>query len=131
MKATVASFHLLDIHNETKPGIYPGNFSIPKSDGKLPATLVVDNSTGYVYLDHDRGSLRTTIPVEEVANSIVNDFCNSMPGYEPGVASPGLFWVEGQYTPKQILEKFPVECEQALAKQKNWLISLVKWADDE
>lgn len=130
MQATVVSFFPIAIENESKPGCYPGNFTIPASDGIEPQVIHVENSSGYVYLDEYRGSLRTTSPADEMAHSIVEDYCNSIV-YATHEARPALFWVEGKHTPAEILKKFSAQCNEALAKQKNYFITLVKIADDD
>ena len=130
MKCTIVSFLPIAIPGEQKPGLYPGSFAIPASDGKEPSLLYVDNSITYVYLDGDRGSLPVRIPAEEVARSIVEDYCKSTPLYENGISSPGLFWVYGELTPIEIFKKHVSECKKAVALQREWFIRLVKDADD-
>lgn len=130
MKFTVVSFLPIAIPSETKPGLYPGAFALPASDGKRPVVLHVDNSITYVYLDENRGSLPVRVAAEEVANSIVNDFCKSVPNYINGHASPALFCVPGELTPKQVFDNHKQECIDALEQQRNWFIELVKAADD-
>jgi len=131
MEATIVSFYPRVIPSETKPGIYPGHFSIPASDGVKPVLVYIGDSVGYVYLDESRGSLPITIPAKQVAKSIVDDFCSTVLEYENGISMPGLFWVEGRVTEKEVKH---LHIDQALSVaelQKNWFIRLVKIADTD
>lgn len=130
MKYTVVSFLPIAVPSENKPGLYPGSFAIKASDGKRPQILHVGPSLTYVYLDENRGSLPVRVAADEVARSIVEDYCKSVPNYIHGVASPALFCVPGELTEKEVFEKHKSLCVIALEMQKQWFVELVKSADD-
>lgn len=118
--------------NEPKPGLYPGNFSIPPAKEGDFEFIVVGRSVHYVYLDEDRGSVQVPTPSNEVARSICEDYISSLFGVEKNRAEPGIFYVDGEYRDKKtILAVAKNEIEQAKVKQKQWFIHLVEIADDE
>jgi hypothetical protein len=67
---------------------------------------------------------------DEVARSIVEDFLTSQLGCSDGV-HPGLFYVVGEYTAKEIVEKFSDELNQSKTVQQRWFIEICKIADND
>lgn len=128
MKATIVSFIMWDLR-EQKPGVIPGDYPIPKSDGKTPTVLVITDAITNIYMGHEMGTFPSPVPVEQLANSIVNDYVNSNLEIQED-ARPAMFWVEGSHTPEEVLKKFPEKCQEALRKQLNWFAILVRAADD-
>lgn len=131
-KCTIVSFYPRPIV-ETKPGLNPNTFIIPESveEGEFVSVTVGEIPiTDRIYLDKDRGNLVVPVPVTEVARSIVEDFCSAQPWIGPE-AGPGIFWVEGEYTKEEIIEKFEEQLWEAQEKQKAWALELIKAADDD
>ena len=128
MKATVVSFVPWEIR-ETKPGIVPDEFKLQKSDGKVPAVLVIENAVSNVYIDADRGTFPVPVTVETLGRSITEDASKAHLEIDTD-AKPALFWVEGAHTPQEVLQKFPKECEEAKRMQNRWFMRLIKSADD-
>lgn len=126
---TVVSLMPLEL-NEEKPGLVPQRFIIPKSDGKIPAVLVVGEARHYVYLDQQRGHLPVRDSPAEVARSLVNDYITSQPRVGPD-AHPGLFWVAGEYTADGIQKDYSSELAEAERVQNNWFVEICKMADDD
>jgi|SRR5579864_1750100 len=130
LHCTVASIIPWDLYEE-KPGLYPGRFKIPQSDGKIPSVIHISNKTiHYVYLDEARGSLQARDPSDEVAASIVRDYINSQLVIGE-TARPGLFWLPGYLEAMELVEKHPnlVKTNQTL--QNNWFLNLCRLADDD
>jgi len=128
-KATVVNF-LPYVISEKKPGLIPEDFLIPLSDGLIPALLVVSDVRCPIYRGGEQPPFNMTIPGEQLANSIVNDYISSQMGYDEN-SHPAVFWVLGEFTdPKEILTRFKNEIAKAKKKQNNWFHSLVKAADD-
>lgn len=128
MKATIASFVPWDII-ETKPGMIPGEFKIPASDGKTPSILVIDDATTNIYMGADQGTFPVPVPVDKLAESIINDSVKAVMEVDSD-AKPGMFWVEGEKTVKEILEKYADQCTAAKLRQAKWFMKLIKLADD-
>jgi hypothetical protein len=130
-KATVVSIVPFIVHAE-KPTIHPGDFVIPASDTKTPSVLVVGSSGHDVYMGVERTPkyLRIMTPSYEIARAIVEDFIHSMIA-TTAIALPGIFWIPGEFTAKDIDLKFPNEMVTAQANQHRWFIELVKMADDD
>jgi hypothetical protein len=129
MQATVVSFLPWKVES-TKPGVIPDTYSIPAAVGKYPGVLVINNAISPIYLDGDRGTFPTTIPVEELAGAIVGDYNVAFLGVD-GDSHPALFWVEGAQTPESVVEKFKLQCESAKAAQNRWFLKLIRMADDD
>ena len=64
-----------------------------------------------------------------IAESIVKDYCNGYLCFESGVRSPGIFYVPGEMTQKQVKGQFPMELVRANTLQRAWYSELVKQAD--
>lgn len=116
--------------SEQKPGLIPGYFTLEASDGKEPRCLVIKDARHNVYIDDTRGSLSVRDAADEVARSIVEDFIAGQLCISDGV-HPGLFWVIGEFAPKQIKEQFSSELTEAKIAQQRWFIEICKMADDD
>jgi hypothetical protein len=127
-KCTIVSFLPFDVR-EPKPGLNPGEFFIPASDGKVPSVLVVSEGTYGIYLDGDRGTLRARTPSTEVARSVFQDYISAQLATADD-AQPALFALPGALTSEDVLKEFPEDVKEALARQDNWFSRLVKMADD-
>ena len=128
MDITIVSF-LPWALNELKPGLIPEQYYIPPAiDGK-PGILHINDARSNLYV-RDGKTYPITHPAEEVANSLVNDYCSAMLQAEDD-KKPAIFWVHGKYSADDILNKFKIEIEQARKKQSAWFIKLVRLADDD
>lgn len=116
---------------EKKPGLYPGHFRIPAVKDNDIEVLIVGGSVHHVYLDSDRGSLTIPTLSSEVARSIVEDYKGAQLGYAPGVAEPGIFWVQGEFDKKTALATHKNKIDHARVLQRQWFVTLVEVADDE
>lgn len=126
---TVVSLVPFEIKEE-KPGLIPGYFRIPASDGKNPVCLVVEAAKHNVYLDETRGSLPVQDASDQVARSIVEDFLSSQLGISDGV-HPGLFWLVGSVTPEEVVKNHGDELRIAKLAQQRWFIEICKIADND
>lgn len=129
LKATIVSIVPFE-SPERKPGLYPGYFLIPASPDGEPQVLVIGNSVHNVYLDDVRGSLQIRTSSYEIAAAIVYDYCSSQLAVDEG-SKPGIFWVPGEVTAKEVKIKYPQELQQARDLQKHWFLALVRIADDD
>lgn len=115
-KCTVVSVYpkLVKAHKLT---ISPGYFEIPPSPDNGFSILVVGVSSWWKKIDEQQPLLEIPCSSWQVANSIVNDFVNSLHGVN-GTGKPGLFVVPGEYTEKTIL----LYQEKATGKTFNQLL---------
>src|SRR5579863_7510492 len=92
-KATVISIVPFAV-NAQKPTIHPGDFIIPKSDGKTPEFLVVGESGYDVYMGAERRPmyLRVKCSPYDIAKAIVEDFIGSVIATN-SESFPGIFFV--------------------------------------
>ena len=127
-KATVVSIFPKEIF-EVKPTIQPGRFIIPKGSEKVPAILVVGSSSWWREVDEDQPLLEIPQSAIQVADSIVRDYCVGLLGYNPEDASPGMFYVPGEYDLKGITTNFVKELQTAKHRQDKWYEVLVRLAD--
>lgn len=129
MKCTIVSIYPREIV-ENKPGVYPSFFTVPAGSFDKPSYFYVEDGVQYVTIplksERDPGrTIKMIVPADEIAKSIVEDYCNSLLGSGNG-ARPGLKWFPAPITDagKKVLE----EMRQA---QNNWYANLVKIADDD
>lgn len=126
-KATVFSVYPQEI-TEWKRTIQPGIFIIPKGHPDSPSRLVVGASSWWRDFDPDQPLLEIPTSAVIIAESIVNDYCNARVGYT-GAAGPGLFYVPGDISLRELIEKYPSELENAIIRQRAWFHELVNFAD--
>lgn len=128
MDATIVSVFPGPI-KETKPGLIPDTFEIEESNGKEPQVLHVTEVNSALYIG-DGKTFRLTHTVKEIAESIVNDFCNGFIEADEQ-HKPGLFWILGKHSKDAVKVQFKKELDEAIRKQRAWLQRLVTSADDD
>lgn len=112
-----------------KETIEPGHFIIPPGTYEKPATLVVGSSSWWKDVDVEQPMIEIPVGSIQVANSIVNDYCNSIFGCNMSDATPGLFFVQGEKKPLEIKTEFKQKLDEMKAKQDRWYTVLVREAD--
>lgn len=123
--------------DEKKPGLYPGEFRM-KAVSKLGEIelLVIERCMHPVYLDETRPRLIVPDPSDLVATSLVQDFKQSIHGFIPDVAEPGIDFVWGEFPNtrqgKELLAAQHADVLRGMArKQEQWFLTLVRLADDD
>ncbi len=130
MKATVCSLLPYQVR-ETKPGLIPDEYIIPKSDGLTPAVLVVEDAGMPVYRGGEMPPFRAIETAEKLAEGIAKCYNESQFGYEEGCHS-ALFSVPGEFNSgKEILTRFPEKVKAAREIQNRWFMRLIQMADDD
>lgn len=114
---------------EIKYTIEPGLFNILPGSYKSPSVLTVGPSSWWRDIDVDQPLLEIPVSSVQVADSIINDYCNGMVGCNMTDAMPGLFFVQGEVNTEEILEDYRSPLEACYEKQQNWFKNLVKHAD--
>jgi len=128
-KATLVSIIPQEL-NEDKPGLIPSFFKIPAAPLGDISILVISDCYHFIYLDHERGSIRVADPALKVANAIVFDYITCQLA-RTADAEPGLTCFPGALTKDQVKTSRASELAELRVKQRNWFERLVSIADDE
>lgn len=122
------------------PTVYPSALEIKAvSDPYNYVNVgIVEDAVTYVYLDADRGYMSRPINADKLAASQVDDFFTSIMYAEPESEKedvfsmhPGLFWLPGELTAKQVEDKYPERLKKIRREQDIWFTRIVEVADDE
>lgn len=127
-RCTIVSIFPKEI-NEEKYTIEPGKFHIPSGTFESPSILVIGGSSWWKDTGPDDPMLEMQRSSIEIANSIINDYCNGMLGCNMADSMPGLFFVLGEHNAIDIKMKFKQKLEETKVKQDNWYKILVRLAD--
>jgi len=135
-KSTIVSI-LPKLITEYKPTLFPGKFTIPAAQPGDYELFIVEPSSWFLPNINDRLP-PTEVPINsvELAKSIVQDYCNGIFMCNMTDQMPGLFYILGEWTRKNIHtyvneggKSFEVMLNEARQKQKNWFMKLVESAD--
>lgn len=127
-KSTIVSIYpkLID---EVKHTIQPGRFIIEPGSPEAPTLLVVGPSSWWRDIDEEQPILEIPVSSIQIADSIVRDYCNGVLGANMGDSMPGLFYIPGEFTVKDIVTKYSKELDAAKIKQKKFWENLINMAD--
>lgn len=126
-KCTIFSIYGKEIE-ERKPTIQPGYFVIPAGSYESPSRLVVGPSSWWREVDLDQPLLEIPHGSVQIAESVVRDYVIGLLGRTVD-AQPGIFWVPGNLTAKELREQHPAVIDRAKQMQDEWYKNLVKLAD--
>lgn len=115
---------------QTIPGVLPGEYIVEAAAPGEFTITVVKEASNPTYIDEDRGTLHRTLPSKQIADSIIFDFVTSQLGIGEDCA-PGMFAVEGVFTPEQVRTKLASELARVKRMHANWAKRLVEIANDE
>lgn len=127
-KCTVVSIYPHKVI-ENKLTIDPGRFTIEPGSFENPSLLIVGSSSYWLNRQDDMPALEVPVFSINVANSIVLDYCNGLFACDMVDRMPGLFYVEGAKSLKEIKTDYAQALETANIKQRAWFKELVKIAD--
>lgn len=114
---------------EFKYTIVPGRFEIEAGTYDNPKLLVVGPSSWWREFDEEQPLLEITNHSLQIADSVVRDYCNGVIGYSPDDASPGLFYLNGEFTINEARKDYRSSFERAREMQDKWFKALIKMAD--
>lgn len=130
MNCTVVSIMPFPL-KEHKPQIHPGYFQIPAARDKEVQCLPVGDSIHWMESPFKgMPPIKITETSKTMARSIVSDYIEAQLAVDTN-SFPGLFWVEGHYTPNGIKLEHKAELDMARDAQNNWFVNLVRIADDD
>lgn len=127
-KSTVISIYPRKIV-EVKPTISPGTFVIEPGSVEHPSFLVVGPSSWWREVDEEQPLLEIPNSSVQIADALVKDYCNGMLGYDTATRNPGLFFIPGEITFEKLKKDHAQAYANAIQKQKNWFVTLVKIGD--
>lgn len=127
-KATIVSIFPKYI-KEFKYTISPGVFELFPGSVEKPSLLVVGSSSWWREIDEEQPLLEITNGAIQVADSVVNDYCNGILGCDMSEAKPGLFYVPGEHTLNTLRKSFQHEVDAAEKRQRRWYEELINIAD--
>lgn len=108
----------------------PEQYVIPKAPKDDFSILVISDSRWWLHIDEVRPQIQIRVTVDELAESIINDYRTSCYKYSPGVG-PGLFYVDGRIRDKKVAKiEFAELFSKAKTEQTAWFEALIKDADD-
>ncbi len=127
-KCTIVSIYPKDIGPEKKHTIQPGTFYIKSGTYEVPSITIIGPSSWWRDIDEQQPLLEITNSSIQVADSIVNDYCNGLLGFDSD-KKPGLFYLTGVITLVDLKTKHKAELDKARDGQKRWYESLIMMAD--
>jgi hypothetical protein len=121
---------------EVKRTIFPGTFVIPAAGDTGFSTLLIEPGSWWKELEEGQPMLEIQTSSIQIAESVIKDYCVGLQACNMGDKMPGLFFIPGVTTVKQVLaytdkdgKTFETMLAEARLKQKNWFAELVRQAD--
>lgn len=127
-KTTIVSIYPRRI-KETKHTLQPGEFVIEPGSYEKPSLLVVGPSSWWREIDENQPLLEIPVSSIQIADSVVNDYCNGLLGCNMNDAMPGLFIIPGEHNIISIKKEYQKLLDKANEKQRKWFSELVRIAD--
>ena len=117
--------------DESKPGIYPGHFTIPAClDDSKPQRLVIGASEHMMYVGGKKQPIRVTTPSYQIAKAVVDDIFDGQLFIEPD-KRPGLCWIQGDISTQDFLSKNVTIYATLKIMQRKWFVLVVKKTEDD
>lgn len=126
-KCTIFSIYPKEI-DEIKPTITPGRFIVPAGTIENPSRLVVGPSSWWREVDPEQPYLEIPNSSLQVAESVVKDYVNGLDGFSEN-AQPGLFYIPGDITVKQLKNEYTSTLEKAIERQNNYWHAVINNTD--
>jgi hypothetical protein len=127
-KSTIVSIFPREVI-EKKNTIEPGIFQIKPGSVESPSTLIIGSSSWWRPIDENQPTLEIPVSSVQVAQAVINDYCNGMLGCNMVDAMPGLFFILGEVSSLEVKMKYKDKLLEVEAKQNNWYKILVRLAD--
>lgn len=113
-----------------KTTLDPGNFEVPAAPYDDVAIYHLGISRYRPYFGAEYPAILVPELGQTVANSIVNDYVNSIPAVIVGEAQPGLFVLRNKQSIEQVRQTYKNKVEEARDLQEAWFWRLIIMADD-
>lgn len=126
-KATIVSIFPQEIV-EIKHTVFPGKFVIPAGTVAKPSITTVGPSAWYRDMGDEMPAIEIPNNAVQIANSIVTDYCNGLLMSDKD-CRPGVFFIAGEWTLKEVLDKYRAAFDKAVNQQNAWWRKLLELAD--
>jgi hypothetical protein len=127
-KATIVSIYPRKIIEE-KWTLQPRRWEIPAGNMREPSVTIIGPASFIRDMDPDQPLVEIVHPAMQMAESVINDYCNGLLAVERGVKMPGVFWILGEVTKLEVTAKYKKKLEEVANIQKAWFFELVRLAD--
>lgn len=127
-KATIVSIYPREI-DEKKATLTPNRWVIPPGKVGKPSICIVGPSSWWREIDEDQPLLEIPVSSILIAESVCRDWMNGIVGCDMAESIPGIFFVPGELTAKEVTDKYSKALELAKRRQENWYEALIKLAD--
>jgi len=126
--STIVSIFPLPIV-EIKPTLQPSRFVVEAGSFEKPVIQIVQPASWWRELDENQPLLEIPVSSIQIAESIVNDYCNGLLACDMDTQRPGLFSLPGSFTIEKIRRDYQHLLNRANEQQRNWYHALVRIAD--
>lgn len=131
---TVISLIPLPLHEE-KPHLLPSVYDIPAAPDGGMSLLHVGEAIFYIpnpVIEEGKpnSSFKQIVPPYEIARSICEDYNVAHIALGEN-AQPGLFWLEGRLSERDVKTAHAIKLAETIDKQKNWFHNLVAMAETD
>ena len=89
----------------------------------------MDLQVGGEEIDENQPLLEIPVSSVQVADSVVNDYCNGLLACNMSDRMPGIFYLPGDVTVEKLKKEYFQQLLRAQANQKRWYTELIKMAD--
>jgi hypothetical protein len=127
-KSTIVSVYPREV-DEKKVTLSPNRWIIPPGTPETPSVTIIGPASWWREIDEEQPLLEIPVSSVLIAESIVKDWMNGMVGCDMSESMPGLFYVPGECTLKEIQEKYSKALQLSIHRQNNWFNALVRQGD--
>ena len=127
-RATIVSIYPREI-DEKKATLTPNRWIIPAGSFSKPSVSIIGPSSWWREIDEDQPLLEIPVSSVLIAESICRDWMNGIVACDMSESMPGIFYVPGELSIKQIQSEYGKALETARRRQENWYTALIKLAD--
>lgn len=129
-KSSVVSIVPIAIKVNKMGAMHPNEWIIPPSINEQPQVLVVEDGFAMVYINAERGRIKTPILSFDLARSIVEDYLRSCICTKEG-CEPGIFFIPKAVNVDDVKKSYVMQLLEARARQKRWFEEMMRVADDD
>ncbi len=126
-KCTIFSIYPKEI-DEVKITITPSRYIVPAGTVENPSWLVVGAASWWREVDPEQPYLEIPNSSLQVAESVVKDYVNGLDGFSND-AHPGLFYIPGVISVKQLMSEYKSTYDMAVRKQNNYWHAVINNTD--
>ena len=127
-KTTVISVFPREI-KDSKPTLFPGNWTIPPGSLEKPSVTVIGPSSWFRDLDDKAPIIEIPVSSIQIAESIIRDYCGSLVESTLNDAMPGIFFLPGELNINEVKLTHKAKLDYAYKMQRAWFDKLVRVAD--